>query len=193
MALAELFFGKEKTIFHLSKSAYPILHRWKTMNRSLSKLTGQSFNLPCLVFHTILIVLLLTVMATKGFTSTIKPFSSDGCSAFPDGTPWQQQLWLSCCHHHDFAYWKGGTYLERKEADHELQRCVATIGEPEIANLMLAGVRVGGTPFLPTSFRWGYGWPYPRFYRKLSLEEQKAVDKSLAENPQVISHLENTQ
>jgi len=27
---------------------------------------------------------------------------------------------------------------------------------------MFVGVRVGGTPYLPISFRWGYGWPYLR-------------------------------
>ena len=40
---------------------------------------------------------------------------------------------------------------------------------------MLAGVRVGGTPFLPTKFRWGYGWPYPRFYGELTTDELQQV------------------
>jgi hypothetical protein len=39
---------------------------------------------------------------------TLVPFTSDGCSAFPDGTFAQQQLWLSCCERHDYDYWKGG-------------------------------------------------------------------------------------
>ena len=60
------------------------------------------------------------------------------------------------------AFWKGGTYKEGLKADLAIKNCVVTVGEEEIALLMLAGVRVGGTPFLPTAFRWGYGWPYPR-------------------------------
>ena len=40
---------------------------------------------------------------------------------------------------------------------------------------MLAGVRVGGSPYFPTSFRWGYGWPYPRWYRTLSESELKQI------------------
>jgi hypothetical protein len=36
---------------------------------------------------------------------------------------------------------------------------------------MLAGVRIGGTPYLPTRFRWGYGWPWPRGYRALTPAE----------------------
>lgn len=55
---------------------------------------------------------------------------------------------------------------------------MAKVGEPEIAKLMLLGVRVGGTPYLPTEFRWGYGWPYPRLYGVLSETERLQV-KSL--------------
>lgn len=113
----------------------------------------------------------------------LKPFESDGCSAFPDGTPLQQQLWLHCCVAHDLAYWKGGTYTERLQVDRELQACVHGVGEPEIARLMLEGVRVGGTPWLPTRFRWGYGWPWPRGYRALSAEELDQVAARLQSLP----------
>jgi len=106
----------------------------------------------------------------------LEPFASDGCSAFPDGTIEQNQLWLKCCAKHDYAYWKGGTYQERVDADIELKSCVSTVGEKEIALLMLAGVRVGGSPYLPTPFRWGYGWPYPKFYGNLTPEELLEVE-----------------
>jgi len=109
----------------------------------------------------------------------LKAFTSDGCSAFPDGTIKQKQLWLSCCYQHDVSYWKGGTFDERKSADLALKECVADVGEPTIAALMLAGVRVGGTPYLPTSFRWGYGWPYLRTYKPLSQAEHEQVKQSL--------------
>lgn len=116
--------------------------------------------------------------------SEVKPFSSDGCSAFPDGTYLQNQLWLKCCTAHDFAYWQGGTYQQRLNADKELEKCVAKVGEPEIALLMLAGVRVGGTPFLPTNFRWGYGWPYPKFYKELSSDEKQQIQDSIKQDNQ---------
>lgn len=105
----------------------------------------------------------------------LRPFTSDGCSAFPDGTLQQKNLWLTCCIAHDKAYWMGGTYNEREKADKELERCVAGVGEPEIAKIMLAGVRVGGTPYLPTTYRWGYGWPYPRGYKPLSDNEKNEI------------------
>nr|WP_255771538.1 FAD-binding oxidoreductase [Microbulbifer guangxiensis] len=116
------------------------------------------------------------LLASPIFAEAIAPFTSDGCSAFPDGTLAQQALWLDCCTSHDYAYWKGGTDEERLQADRALQQCVAEVGEPEIAALMLAGVRVGGTPYLPTRFRWGYGWPFPRGYRPLSEAEWRQVE-----------------
>ena len=109
----------------------------------------------------------------------LKPFTTDGCSAFPDGTLDQQSLWIECCIRHDLAYWKGGTYSERLEADQALEKCVAQVGEPEIAQLMLAGVRVGGSPYFPTTYRWGYGWPYPRGYKALSKDESLEAQQML--------------
>lgn len=113
------------------------------------------------------------------FGEVLKPFTTDGCSAFPDGTLDQQSLWVECCIRHDLAYWKGGTYDERLEADQALENCVAQVGEPEIAQLMLAGVRVGGSPYFPTTYRWGYGWPYPRGYKALTREESVEVHQML--------------
>ncbi|WP_114326287.1 hypothetical protein [Candidatus Colwellia aromaticivorans] len=106
---------------------------------------------------------------------TLKPFTSDGCSAFPDGTFDQKNLWLECCQQHDYDYWQGGTYQQRLVSDKQLKACVTQVGEPTIAALMLAGVRVGGTPYLPTSFRWGYGWGHPRLYGALSIKELAQV------------------
>lgn len=125
----------------------------------------------------------LVAMVSLGLVSPLvpagelAPFTSDGCSSFPDGTYKQKQLWLKCCEAHDYAYWKGGTYQERLAADRALKECVAAVGEPEIAGLMLAGVRVGGTPYLPTKYRWGYGWPYSRGYKALSEEELEQVEQ----------------
>ena len=123
--------------------------------------------------HWLAVLPLLT--ATTVAAGNLKPFTSDGCSAFPNGTLAQNELWLNCCTAHDFAYWRGGTYQQRQQADLELEQCVAAVGEAEVALLMLAGVRVGGTPLLPTSFRWGYGWPYLRWYGPLTDAEKKKV------------------
>jgi len=117
----------------------------------------------------------LLVLPFGAVAGDLQPFKTDGCSSFPDGTAQDNELWLPCCIAHDYAYWKGGTYRDRMDADNELKRCVADVGEPEIALLMLAGVRIGGTPFLPTRFRWGYGWPHMRGYKALTEEELDQV------------------
>lgn len=134
----------------------------------------------------VLLIMSTSASAERNANTAIKaggltPFTSDGCSAFPDGTFEQNELWLSCCQAHDFAYWQGGTYTQRKRADEVLEICVAAINEPGVALLMLTGVRVGGTPFLPTGFRWGYGWPFPRGYGVLSAEELDQIERAIKE------------
>ncbi len=110
----------------------------------------------------------------------LAPFTTDGCSDFPNGTPLQKNLWLHCCIAHDKTYWAGGTAEERVWADHELEACVAGVGEPAVARVMLAGVRVGGSPWWPTSYRWGYGWPYSHGYRPLTAQERDEARHLLA-------------
>jgi hypothetical protein len=82
-------------------------------------------------------------------------FKSDGCSCWPDGD------WLECCVKHDLLYWAGGAREERKNADIELRNCIAEKGHPVVAQVMFLGVRIGGVWWLPTPFRWGFGWNYP--------------------------------
>lgn len=85
------------------------------------------------------------------------PFVSDGCSCWPDGD------WVECCVRHDLAYWVGGTREQRKAADLDLKHCVAEErGHPFMGYAMYLGVRPGGVWWLPTPFRWGFGWDYPK-------------------------------
>jgi hypothetical protein len=120
------------------------------------------------------IVLYLTLI-TSVMAADISDFSTDGCSLFPDGTAEQQALWQNCCIAHDLHYWAGGNYADREAADEALEACVADVGEPAIAKLMMAGVRAGGSPFFPTTYRWGYGWPFGRGYQSLTDAEKDAV------------------
>ncbi len=132
----------------------------------------------------------LLLLVTPLWSDTLKPFTTDGCSMFPDGTYQQQSLWMECCIRHDIAYWQGGTEPQRLAADQALERCVSQVGEPEIAKLMLAGVRVGGSPFFPTSYRWGYGWSYQRGYKPLSEEEKRQVANELQRLRLILQGLE---
>ena len=125
------------------------------------------------------LALLFLLPALLAQADELTPFSTDGCSAFPEGTPTQQSLWFDCCFSHDLAYWKGGTEAQRQQADQALQQCVIQLGEEKIADLMYHGVRLGGTPHIPTPFRWGYGWPFARGYKALSEEEKQQVRDQL--------------
>jgi len=111
---------------------------------------------------------------------SLRPFTTDGCSLFPEGTLEDKNLWRQCCIEHDRAYWLGGTRTERAAADKTLRQCVEKLDQKEIARLMQTGVRVGGSPWLPTSFRWGFGWPYGRGYQALNAAEESEALRLMA-------------
>lgn len=111
----------------------------------------------------------------------LQPFTTDGCSAFPSRAEWMSADWCHCCLTHDLAYWRGGTEDERVKADEALKACVlAASGSAELSDLMFAGVRMGGSPYFATTYRWGYGWPFGRFYKPLSAGEQEQASSLAA-------------
>ena len=115
-------------------------------------------------------------LASASVLADLQPFSTDGCSRFPDGTSRQPTLWRDCCVAHDAAYWAGGDWHSRIVADQQLEHCVIEKDQSLVGNIMFLGVRVGGSPFWPTRFRWGYGWPYGRGYQPLSKAELRQVN-----------------
>ena len=123
----------------------------------------------------LLLAALLTACASP---STLRPFSTDGCSLYPDRSAATGKDWCDCCVAHDRAYWRGGSEQERLKADEALRACVQDrTGDPEQAALMFRGVRIGGSAYWPTWFRWGYGWGYGRYYRPLNLSESAEADR----------------
>ena len=129
---------------------------------------------------------IFSLLGCQGTNSVEAPleladFTSDGCSLFINGTFEKPELWKECCFIHDKAYWRGGTEEERKQADLSFKACVEKkTGDPILANLMYEAVRVGGEPYFPTWYRWGYGWPLGRGYKALSDEEEKLVQQKIA-------------
>jgi hypothetical protein len=117
------------------------------------------------------------VLSACSASDTLQPFTTDGCSLFPDRAPIGRADWCHCCIVHDLAYWRGGTSEARLDADEQLKACVhKASGSNALAGIMFAGVRVGGGPHLPTPYRWGYGWPFGRPYKPLtSVEETTAA------------------
>ncbi|MEM7502204.1 MAG: hypothetical protein AAF417_09185 [Pseudomonadota bacterium] len=121
--------------------------------------------------------------------SGLRPFTSDGCSLFPDSSLIGSADWCDCCFQHDIAYWQGGTAEERTLADEALRECVhAKTEDRRLADAMYQGVRVGGSPYFYNWYRWGYGWPFDRGYRSLTVDEKtgakRLLDDYFAANPQ---------
>ena len=129
-----------------------------------------------------MIVLQACSQDTEQDIVALKPFSSDGCSLFPDSSTITSHDWCDCCLQHDMAYWRGGTAEQREEADQLLRQCVANkTGNSALATLMYEGVRVGGSPYFNTWYRWAYGWRTDRNYQALTESENKLAERLMAE------------
>jgi hypothetical protein len=112
----------------------------------------------------------LALVCTSGgavAAAALAPFTTDGCSLFPDRALVGRADWCHCCLAHDLAYWRGGTADERLQADLVFRACV----QKESSDPALAETMYLGGPALMTPFRWGYGWPRGRFYAPLSADE----------------------
>jgi hypothetical protein len=126
--------------------------------------------------------------------SVLKPFTTDGCSLWVDGTLEHPNLWRHCCVAHDKAYWLGGTAEQRKQADEELEICVKQEQGAAMADYMYGMVRWGGHPNWLTPYRWGYGWNYldkgtsaPREYKTPTPNEQRQIDELVPEADKIIA------
>lgn len=129
------------------------------------------------------ILALIVAIATPAFARSeflvanrLRPFTSDGCSRFPDGIPLLRPTqWQLCCVVHDLAYWKGGTHEQRLEADRSLRSCVGEAVGNGLGQAMFLGVRLGGYVGLPFTWHWGYGWIQNRGYQRLTSSELQQV------------------
>ena len=137
---------------------------------------------------TLLLAVLAFVAVACSSDSGLSPFTSDGCSLFPDASLINNSDWCECCVEHDIAYWKGGTKQQREIVDTALMRCVyEKTNDHVLANVMFEGVRFGGSPYFYNWYRWGYGWPYERKYQVLT-DDEKAQAQSLLEEYQASGH-----
>ena len=108
----------------------------------------------------------------------LEEFTTDGCSAYPDGYVHTEEYeWLHCCFAHDIKYWIGGSKEEKLAADFELNQCVSEASFEAHGKMMELGVLAGGVPHLPTSWRWGYGWSRLVSYSERTPKELAQVDK----------------
>lgn len=118
---------------------------------------------------------------TTGTTATASnlqqpplPYKSDGCSYSPDFN------FNQCCRDHDRAYYYGGSKQQRKRTDQKFRQCVRNKGHAILDDVYYSGVRVFAVPWLPTSFRWGFGYPFRKGHRGYT-PQSKETEKILNE------------
>lgn len=103
----------------------------------------------------------------------LRSFTSDGCSMSPDKDFFiGNGDWLNCCYQHDIKYWLGGTRQDKKIADENFKQCLIKSGMSDIeTEAYYLAVVYGGSAYLPTSWKWGYGWKKSRGYAPLTRDE----------------------
>lgn len=135
---------------------------------------------------------LAMALTTHSHASTLKPFTTDGCSMWFDGTLEQPNLWRHCCVAHDLDYWQGGTEEQRLRSDEAIRACVSNAQGKAMAEYMYANIRWGGSPFWMTTYRWGYGWDYwdgflQRGYKTPTPQEQAQLDALMPAAKQLVA------
>lgn len=104
-------------------------------------------------------ILFISVLFTRYNTENqiTHPYRTDGCTLYVDGD------YSDCCEAHDHAYWQWWPIYKKLLADATLYACIAEKWHNFRENWMFAWVLFGWNPWLPTDFRWGFGYPYPYY------------------------------
>lgn len=106
---------------------------------------------------------------------TLKPFITDGCTMFVDGTSSKPGLWRSCCVEHDLRYWYGGTESELDLADDQIKECVEKIAGKSWARVIYTGIRAGHYSPIKNKYQWSWGWNQKKEKIPLTTEENTYV------------------
>lgn len=114
--------------------------------------------------------------ASLSEASSLRPFTSDGCSSSPDGMSAKLEF-LQCCVQHDLHYWKGGTAEQKQSADLEFKSCLDKNTNPTVTSIYYNSVRVGGNAKLGAPWSWGYGWTSSRAYAPHTPSESLEIEK----------------
>lgn len=115
--------------------------------------------------------------------ANLKPFETDGCTLFVDGTLKKPGLWKHCCVEHDLRYWFGGDKADMDLTDLRLKSCVQEVAGASWASLIYNGVRAGHNSPVKAKTHWSWGWTVERPDSKLSREESLYVIEELRRLP----------
>lgn len=126
------------------------------------------------------LLILILYLSFSALAFEIKPFSTDYCTNYPEGTRARPELWKHCCLIHDLNFWAGGGREDRDTADRNLRRCIEETGAHYTARLMYWAVRAGSlSPVKYPDKRWGNGWPGRNMHAPLTLPEIERIELEL--------------
>lgn len=122
----------------------------------------------------------------------LRAFVSDGCSLSPNS--FFKVNFAQCCLEHDLAYWLGGTKEQKNLADSQFKMCLQNKLNNDysgkvpmrVSETYFLGVQVGGVPYLPNSFRWGYGWNVIRTATPLTAEEISQAERMYGKDLEIL-------
>jgi hypothetical protein len=138
------------------------------------------------------LLLLFCLSFSTQAATTPKPFVTDLCTGYPEGTLEQPKLWAHCCLKHDLDLWAGGKESHRTQVDLNLRECVSLTGQPQHARLMWLGVRLGRlSPIKIPGQQWGNAWGSDVRDELLSKNEIMLLQATLRDStlgPDAIEH-----
>ncbi len=126
------------------------------------------------IFNLFFLIISLNSYADEGLLP--KPFATDFCTMYKEGSVNRPDAWKHCCVEHDLYFWAGGSQKDKKKTDLRLKSCVEKSGYPGQARLIYTAVTIGGaSPFHIKDKQWGNAWDNRPRYLSLSEEETSAI------------------
>ena len=130
----------------------------------------------------VFLFMFFTCAMRPGIAFEIRPFSTDFCTNFPEGTRARPDLWKDCCLIHDLYFWAGGSLTDRNAADVKLRLCVEKTGATATARIMYWAVRAGSlSPIKYPDKRWGNGWEGRKIHLPLTYDEMDRINYELGQ------------
>ena len=127
-------------------------------------------------------LLLLFLIPLSSIALELKPFETDGCTFFIEGT--KRYNWSKCCLKHDIDYYFGGSIHRRRSVDQKLKQCVQKKAGKVLALIMRAGVGIGHLSPIKSKYAWNKAWNKSRksFGDKFSKEELDLIYLRMSES-----------
>ncbi len=127
--------------------------------------------------------LIIFTSSTLASSNTLRPFVTDGCTLFAEGTKEHPELWRHCCVEHDMRYWFGGDAADLDKTDLRLKACVQDVAGLTWAEIIYRGVRIGHSSPIKNKTHWSWGWIFERANIPLSKPENDYIISELRRLP----------